>query len=230
MPYGYGPNGVAIDYCRSCGRQMRNYARTRHVGDDRVVVSLHATTMDAALALIAAGVFSVGKDDAIWRHARFDRWGRRTPIEPPRRADHKSNGYWRLHFKAGGRQHEINVARLVWVYRHGPVPPGYRIGGGRGTHAHLTTRAQGRGARRDGGQVLVHQIHASVPTWLPDELRDEICQELAVAVLAGDATLEDIPAIVRTYRTRVNRTLWPYFERLSLDQPIRNGATLGTFV
>ena len=86
-------------------------------------------------------VYALCDDGTIWRHARFDRWGRRTPITPPRRADYKTNGYAVLHFKAGGRQHAIHVARLVWVYRHGAVPPGCRVGGGRGTQPHLSTWA-----------------------------------------------------------------------------------------
>jgi hypothetical protein len=229
-PHGYGRNGIAIDQCLSCGRQLRNYQRLGYAGDARVLVSPTATSVEAALALIAAGVFSVDAHGAIWRHARFTKWGQRRPVDPPKRADVlRDNGYRRLHFKAGGRQHEANAARVVWVFRHGPVPPGYRVAGARGSSPHLATHVEnGRHARRADGQPLIAHIAASVPTWLPDEVRDEVCQELAVAVLTGEATVEQIPELVRDYKARVNRTLWPYFERLSLDAPI-NASTKTTF-
>lgn len=226
-PHGYGRNGLAIDRCLSCGRQVRNYQRERHVGDARIVVSSDATSMDAALILIAAGVFSVGQNDAIWRHARFDKWGRRTTLDPPKRADFlQTNGYRRVHFRAGGRQHEINAARIAWVFRHGAVPSGYRVGGARGNEPHLVTWVDnGRAARRADGESLLVKVNASVPTWLPDEIRSEVCQDIAVAVLSGVATIDQIPGLVRDYKNRVHRKLWPYFERLSLDAPIREGST-----
>lgn len=186
--------------------------------------------MEAALALITAGVFRVDAQGAIWRHARFTKWGQRWPVDPPTRADRLADhGYRRLHFKAGGRQHEANAARVVWVYRHGAVPPGYRVGGARGAHPHLVTHVEnGRQARRADGQPLLARINASLASWFPDEARDEVCQELAVAILAGDATVEQIPDLVRDYKNRVNRTLWPFFERLSLDAPLHT-STKTTF-
>lgn len=74
-------------------------------------------------------------------------------------------------------------------------------------------------------EPLVVRINASVPKGLPEEIRQEVCQDIAVAVLSGEATIEQIPALVQGAKSRVLRTLWPYFERLSLNAPVSPGAT-----
>jgi hypothetical protein len=69
-------------------------------------------------------------------------------------------------------------------------------------------------AEADGAE-LVEAINRAVPRSLPEDLRADVCQQLALAVLAGDVDLEGIGEHVRLY-TKRQRAFMPnrYLHRL----------------
>jgi len=55
-------------------------------------------------------------------------------------------------------------------------------------------------------QLLV-DIHRLIPRSINPEIRDDLCQDLLVAVLAGETTVANIPDVLPIYRKRAAKML-----------------------
>lgn len=77
----------------------------------------------------------------------------------------------------------------------------------------------------DGAAELVWAVHEAVPEYLPHHIREDICQDLLVALLAGDIQRWELEENVREYSRRVMK-MHPFkYGDLSLDDFIP-GTTL----
>jgi len=71
-------------------------------------------------------------------------------------------------------------------------------------------------------------IEAAVPKQLPYEVRDEVCQELALELLTGNVKHSDIQIAAKSFIKRFFKEYQNKFGDLSLDAPItEDGFTLG---
>lgn len=85
-------------------------------------------------------------------------------------------------------------------------------------------------AQRDDSNDLVAAIDAAVPKTLPRQIREEVCQDIAVACLEQQIPIADIEAHVKAFITQVFRTdAMGFGAPRSLDAPLRgyDGLTLG---
>lgn len=67
---------------------------------------------------------------------------------------------------------------------------------------------------------LVSRVHAMVPKGIPHEIRGDLCQDLLVAVLSGDLTIENVPDAVAKHLRQARKFLPASSRILSLDAPL----------
>lgn len=81
----------------------------------------------------------------------------------------------------------------------------------------------------DSSETLSEQIERLVPRSLPHEIRDEVCQELALKVMMREISVDELEQSAREYIRRFYNEYQSKFGALSLDAPIREGEsfTLG---
>lgn len=72
---------------------------------------------------------------------------------------------------------------------------------------------------------LVEQIKAVLPDWMPRQVRDEVIQDIALAVLSGEVSAENMAAEVKRFTSAVFKQYPTKFGPRSLDQPFRHGDT-----
>lgn len=74
---------------------------------------------------------------------------------------------------------------------------------------------------------LLMAINAAVPRGFPPEMREDVCQEAALAILCGDFDKSDVAGAVRAAKAKYNRIFRGKFGDLSLDAPLSHdgGAT-----
>ena len=72
---------------------------------------------------------------------------------------------------------------------------------------------------------LVIRINAAVPRSLPEAIRADVCQELAVAILTNDITEIDRTTVMHMIRLVMARDEWR-FKWVSLSTPITAGSDL----
>ncbi len=72
----------------------------------------------------------------------------------------------------------------------------------------------------DGERALLLDVHNAVPKYLPDWLRADICQDLIVAVLAGDVERDELKGSVKDFTRKVLKMHPMKYGDLSLDAPI----------
>jgi hypothetical protein len=97
---------------------------------------------------------------------------------------------------------------------------------GRGTHEPLRYPFLANTDHPIDGIDLLLAINQKVPKHLPPELRAEMGQELAVAILEGKIKLEEIDSHVPKVLKALNREYPIKYGPLSIDQPIRGSDTL----
>lgn len=69
-------------------------------------------------------------------------------------------------------------------------------------------------------ESLSEQIERAVPRTLPAEIRDEVCQELALLLLTREITLPQLPKAVRDYTKKFYNDYQSKFGPISIDTPI----------
>jgi hypothetical protein len=76
---------------------------------------------------------------------------------------------------------------------------------------------------------LIATVEHLVPKTLPFEKRADVCQEIVVAVLSGEVTMDEIKEKVRFYVRKIYKLSADKYKHRSLDHPITgdDGATLG---
>jgi len=67
----------------------------------------------------------------------------------------------------------------------------------------------------------VKQINDVIPKTLPEYIRADVCQEMALAILEGQITEEEIPANAREYIKQIYKRYSEKWGTLSLYQPIK---------
>lgn len=230
-PFGYTPSGFGRWRCYSCRKVAIDRSRRRFI-PERVSFAAQAgeaAGTRAALAMLRAGVLELRDDLSVWRHARIDKWGRRTPVSPPVRADRQSsNGYRAVFVWVDGRAYGALVHRLAWVHRSGRIAGDHRFRLNRRSPVGAELRPVCASIPRSRAQrqplslrwpyiasgkpdPLVSLVNAAVPRELPEHIRAEVCQEVAVAMLLG-AELTD--ALVR----KAVRAVWRSYPVLAGHQ------------
>jgi len=71
---------------------------------------------------------------------------------------------------------------------------------------------------------LIKSIRKFIPEGLPSDLREEICQDLVVAVLSKEITVENVPNVIKKFITDARKNYGTYF--LSLDKKIGDSENL----
>lgn len=76
---------------------------------------------------------------------------------------------------------------------------------------------------------LLTSVHNAVPITIPEEIRNDLCQDLLVGILSGELLLSDIPKRLGEYTQHVFAQYPMKYGPLSLDAPVREGdeRTLG---
>lgn len=64
---------------------------------------------------------------------------------------------------------------------------------------------------------LLFDVHRMLPKGLPHEIRGDLCQDLIVAVLSGETTIENIPEVVAKYARDARKILPDRWRNVSLD-------------
>lgn len=72
----------------------------------------------------------------------------------------------------------------------------------------------------DGERALLIEVHDAVPKQLPDWLRADICQDLLVAILAGEIDRSELQGSVKIYARKVLQMHPLKYGPLSLDENI----------
>lgn len=72
-------------------------------------------------------------------------------------------------------------------------------------------------------QDLVLFVNGSVPKGLPEQLRADVCQEILLAVVAGELERTEIPLAVRKFITKARRDSNVHYMAFSIDAPRRDG-------
>ncbi len=67
---------------------------------------------------------------------------------------------------------------------------------------------------------IILQVHNAVPSGIPQQFRQDICQDLLVAVLDGKVKRENLQDHVQEFIKRTYRQFGKYSSPLSLDRPI----------
>lgn len=67
---------------------------------------------------------------------------------------------------------------------------------------------------------LLLDVHTQIPSWVPKEIRGDLCQDLIVAVLSGETKVENIPDVVARYATQARKLLPDRWKTVSLDATI----------
>jgi len=70
---------------------------------------------------------------------------------------------------------------------------------------------------------LLLLVNNAVSKQLPPEIRSDICQDILVALLAGDIGIDDLQKAVKDYTKRFWKEFGRKFGALSLDQPLPGG-------
>lgn len=214
-PYGFTPRGVGRSRCVECKRISLDPLKRRQV-KVALDVPTNASAMDVALSLVRSGILTIEPDGAVLKRFDLDRWGHRKAIIPPRRADRIGHGgYLYVFCWFNGRQYGVLAHRLVFTHTFGAAPLRMRLSQPpleRWPFVH------------EGDEIdpLVVEINAAVPRGLYEQLRQEVCQEVAMAVLAdGEGLTPDL--VERCIKkSRRNYPIMHGYER-SLDAPIRDG-------
>lgn len=80
------------------------------------------------------------------------------------------------------------------------------------------------GLRNDEGFDLLMAIHNAVPKSLPESIRAEVCQDVALLIIEGKLDVNAVASVVPGCIKAVNRQFAPFFAPLSLDQPVFPGS------
>lgn len=73
------------------------------------------------------------------------------------------------------------------------------------------------------GHGLVLLVNGAVPKSLPPQVREDVCQEILIGMLAGEFTEAEMPNRIKDATSRVRREQEGHFLTLSLDTPRRDG-------
>jgi len=71
---------------------------------------------------------------------------------------------------------------------------------------------------------LLMEINAAVSRGFPPEMREDVCQEAALAILCGDFAKTDVAGAVRAAKAKYNRMFRGKFGDYSLDAPLSDGS------
>lgn len=76
--------------------------------------------------------------------------------------------------------------------------------------------------------ALMRKVNAALPRTFPPELREDLRQELLLAVMSGEATTKDLAGIVRVKARKARKLIAETWGQRSLNEPIRgtDGLTL----
>lgn len=85
-----------------------------------------------------------------------------------------------------------------------------------------------RGTPRD-EHVMLMEIHKLLPPGLEAEFKGEICQDIFVALLSGEVTMENLPDHIAKYKKLARRKM-PEYGTVSLDEEFAPGFTRGEWV
>lgn len=96
----------------------------------------------------------------------------------------------------------------------------------------VSRRLKGKGLNarkpRRYGKTMMDVLLSAVPKSLPEDVREEICQELALEILNGSDVLRLLRERAIQLGKRINREYHNRFQMTSLSTPINeNGKTLG---
>lgn len=64
---------------------------------------------------------------------------------------------------------------------------------------------------------LLLDVHHAIPAGIPHELRADLCQDLIVAVLSGETTVENIPDVIASYAKQARKILPDRWRTVSLN-------------
>jgi hypothetical protein len=67
---------------------------------------------------------------------------------------------------------------------------------------------------------LLLDIHAKIPKGFPHDIRGDLCQDLVVAVLSGETTVDNIPDVIAKYARNARKFLPDRWKNVSIDEPI----------
>lgn len=67
---------------------------------------------------------------------------------------------------------------------------------------------------------MTAQVLALIPRSVHPEIRGDLCQDLIAACLAGDLTMEQIPAALKSYARKARKLLAETWQQVSLDEEI----------
>jgi hypothetical protein len=79
------------------------------------------------LSYVAAGYFSVDAKGRVWRHALQHRTGVWRPCRSRLLGHRHEKGYRFISILLGGERVPLQVSRIVWLARRGPIPEGHRV-------------------------------------------------------------------------------------------------------
>ena len=68
-------------------------------------------------------------------------------------------------------------------------------------------------------------VDAIVPKYLPNQTRADMCQDMIVAILSGDVTLDNLKDGLPKYLKQFLKGAPSKYGHLSLDQPVGYGDT-----
>lgn len=89
-----------------------------------------------------------------------------------------------------------------------------------GQDVHLPER--GRPPAITDVDTLLSKIEKAVPRFLRQEIREDVCQEVALAVLSGELDVDKIEQKVRLYIRKLNK-IHSLRQEISLDHPVYGG-------
>lgn len=67
---------------------------------------------------------------------------------------------------------------------------------------------------------MLLDIHALIPKGIPHDIKGDLCQDLVVAVLSGETTVENIPEVIAKYAREARKFLPDRWKHVSIDEPI----------
>ena len=80
--------------------------------------------------------------------------------------------------------------------------------------------AKGRRVLKAKRSDLLKVINNALPLYLPELIREDICQEIALAALRGDADITNLSPAIAVYKKKINGLTSNRFQFISVDMPL----------
>jgi hypothetical protein len=75
--------------------------------------------------------------------------------------------------------------------------------------------------QKDGNSgALIKKVMQLIPRNLPPQLRDDLCQELLISLIAGETTMEKLPLVIKSKATKVRKLLGETWKQRSLNDVV----------